>query len=129
MCLILKPQNQPVKIGDRKLNLLCSMATKQQFNSFEELIAQSDLPELVDFHADWCGPCQMMAPILEQVNNQLKDRLRVVKINTDKYPQLASQHNIHALPTLVVFKQGKPVDRIEGVLQADALIQRLQPLI
>lgn len=105
------------------------MATKQQFNSFEELIAQSDLPVLVDFYADWCGPCQMMSPILEQVNNQLKDRLRVVKINTDKYPQLASQHHIHALPTFVVFKQGKPVDRIEGVLQANALIQRLQPLI
>ena len=105
------------------------MATKQQFKSFEELITQSDLPVLVDFYADWCGPCQMMAPILEQVNNQLKDRLRVVKINTDKYPQLASQHNIHALPTLVVFKQGKPVDRIEGVLQANALIQRLQPLL
>ena len=105
------------------------MATKQQFKSFEELITQSDLPVLVDFYADWCGPCQMMAPILEQVNNKLKDRLRVVKINTEKYPQLASQHNIHALPTLVVFKQGKPVDRIEGVLQADALIGRLQPLI
>ena len=129
MCPILKTQNQLVKIKDRKLNLLCFMATKQQFNSFEELIAQSDLPVLVDFYADWCGPCQMMAPILEQVNNQLKDRLRVVKINTDKYPQLASQHNIHALPTLVVFKQGKPIDRIEGVLQADALIGRLQPLI
>ena len=129
MCPILKTQNQLVKIKDRKLNLLCFMATKQQFNSFEELIAQSDLPVLVDFYADWCGPCQMMAPILEQVNNQLKDRLRVVKINTDKYPQLASTHHIHALPTLVVFKQGKPVDRIEGVLQANALVQRLQPLI
>ncbi|MBW4664273.1 MAG: thioredoxin [Chroococcus sp. CMT-3BRIN-NPC107] len=105
------------------------MATKQQFNSFEELIAQSDLPLLVDFYAEWCGPCQMMAPILEQVNNQLKDRLRVVKINTDKYPQLASQHHIHALPTLVVFKQGKAVDRIEGVIQANALIGRLQPLL
>ncbi len=105
------------------------MATKQQFNSFEELIAQSDLPVLVDFYADWCRPCQMMAPILEQVNNQLKDRLRVVKINTDKYPQLASQQHINALQTFVVFKQGKTVDRIEGVLQADALIQRLQPLI
>jgi thioredoxin len=105
------------------------MATKQQFNSFEELIAQSDLPVLVDFYAEWCGPCQMMAPILEQVNNQLKDRLRVVKINTDKYPQLASQYHIHALPTLVVFKQGKPVDRIEGVIQANALVGRLQPLL
>ena len=105
------------------------MATKQQFNSFEELLSGSDLPVLVDFYADWCGPCQMMAPIVEQVNAQMNQKLRVVKINTDKYPHLASQHHIHALPTLVLFKQGKPVDRIEGVMPADALIQRLQTLV
>lgn len=105
------------------------MATKQQFNSFEELLSGSDLPVLVDFYADWCGPCQMMAPIVEQVNAQMKQKLRVVKINTDKYPHLASQHHIHALPTLVLFKQGKPVDRIEGVMPANTLIQRLQTLV
>jgi thioredoxin len=104
------------------------MATKQQFNSFEELLSGSDLPVLVDFYADWCGPCQMMSPIVEQVNAQLK-QVRVVKINTDKYPQLASQHHIYALPTLVLFKQGKPVDRIEGVMAADALIQRLKAFV
>lgn len=105
------------------------MAIKQQFNSFEELLSGSDLPVLVDFYADWCGPCQMMAPIMEQVNTQMKQKLRVVKINTDKYPQIASQHHIHALPTLVLFKQGKPVDRIEGVMPAEALIQRVQALV
>ena len=105
------------------------MTTKQQFNSFEELLSGSELPVLVDFYAPWCGPCQMMAPILEQVNKQMQQKLRVVKINTDKYPQLASQHQIHALPTLVFFKQGQPVERIEGVVPADALIQRLQSLV
>ncbi len=105
------------------------MATKQKFNSFEELLSGSDLPVLVDFYANWCGPCQMMSPILEQVSAQMKQRLQVVKIDTDKYPQLASQHHIHALPTLVLFKQGKPVERIEGVMPADALIQRLQALV
>lgn len=105
------------------------MATKQQFNSFEELVSGSDLPVLVDFYANWCGPCQMMSPILEQVSAQMKQRLQVVKIDTDKYPHLASQHHIHALPTLVLFKQGKPVERIEGVMPADALIQRLQALV
>ncbi len=105
------------------------MAIKQQFNSFEELVSGSDLPVLVDFYANWCGPCQMMAPILEQVSAQMKQRLQVVKIDTDKYPQLASQHHIHALPTLVLFKQGKAVERIEGVIPADALIQRLQALV
>lgn len=105
------------------------MATKQQFNSFEELLSGSEVPVLVDFYASWCGPCQMMSPILDQVNAQMKQKLRVVKINTDKYPHLASQHQIHALPTLVLFKQGKPVERIEGVVPADALIQRLQTLL
>ena len=104
------------------------MAIKQQFNSFEELLSNSELPVLVDFYASWCGPCQMMAPIVEQVNAQMK-QLRVVKIDTDKYPQLASQHHIHALPTLVLFKQGKPVERIEGVMPAEQLIKRLQTLI
>src|SRR4028118_553273 len=113
------------KIEPEPKKLFCLMAVQKQFSSFEELLSNSELPVLVDFYASWCGPCQMMAPIVEQVNAQMK-QLRVVKIDTDKYPQLASQHHIHALPTLVLFKQGKPVDRIEGVMPTDALIQRLQ---
>ncbi|MEA5581345.1 thioredoxin [Nodularia harveyana UHCC-0300] len=105
------------------------MATKKQFNSFEEMLAGSDVPVLVDFYADWCGPCQMMVPILEKVNAQLQNRLRVVKIDTEKYDGLASQYQINALPTLVLFKQGQPVERIEGVVQADQLVQRLQNFI
>ena len=105
------------------------MAVKRQFNSFEELLSGSDVPVLVDFYAIWCGPCQMMSPILEKVNTQLKGRLQVVKIDTDKYPQLASQYQIHALPTLVLFRNAQPVERIEGVLPAEQIIQRLQSLI
>lgn len=71
----------------------------------------------------------MMSPILDKVNAHLKNRLQIVKIDTDEYPQLASQYDIHALPTLVLFKNGHPVERIEGVLQAEQLIQRLQPLV
>ncbi|AFZ24296.1 thioredoxin [Cylindrospermum stagnale PCC 7417] len=105
------------------------MTTKKQFNSFEEMLSGSDVPVLVDFYADWCGPCQMMVPILEKVNNQLKDRLRIVKIDTEKYTELASQYQISALPTLVLFKQGQPVERIEGVVQAEQLVQHLKTLI
>jgi thioredoxin len=105
------------------------MATKKQFNSFEEMLSASDVPVLVDFYAEWCGPCQMMVPILEQVNAQLKDRLRIVKIDTEKYTDLASQYEIHALPTLVLFKQGQPVERIEGVRQAADLLQHLKRII
>lgn len=105
------------------------MAVKKQFGSFEDLLSGSDVPVLVDFYATWCGPCQMMAPILDQVNAKLKGRLQVVKIDSDKYPQLASQYQIHALPTLVLFKNGQPVDRIEGVLPAEQIIQRLQAVV
>lgn len=102
------------------------MAVKKQFSSFQELLASSNVPVLVDFYATWCGPCQMMAPILEQVGNQLRNRVQVVKIDTDKYPVLASQYGIQALPTLVLFKNGQPVEQIEGVVQVPQLIQRLQ---
>ncbi|MGH1395529.1 MAG: thioredoxin [Trichormus sp.] len=105
------------------------MATKKQFNSFDEMLSDSDVPVLVDFYAEWCGPCQMMGPILEQVNAQLQNRLRIVKIDTEKYEELATQYRIEALPTLMLFKQGQPVDRIEGVLQAPQLVQRLQGLL
>ncbi|HBB36101.1 MAG TPA: thioredoxin [Cyanobacteria bacterium UBA8803] len=105
------------------------MAVKKQFASFQEVLSGSDLPVLVDFYATWCGPCQMMANILEQVSAQLKGRLQVVKIDTDKYPQLASQHKVYALPTLVLFKNGQPVERIEGVVAADQLVQRLELLL
>jgi thioredoxin len=104
------------------------MATKKQFSSFQELIAASDVPLLVDFYAPWCGPCQMMAKILDQVNTQMKQKVRIVKINTDNYPDLASQHRIQALPTLVLFNQGQPVDRIEGVLTAEQIVERLRAL-
>ncbi|MBN3959529.1 MULTISPECIES: thioredoxin [unclassified Nostoc] len=105
------------------------MATQKEFNSFDDMLSASDVPVLVDFYAEWCGPCQMMTPILEQVNNQLKDRLRIVKIDTEKYTELATQYKIESLPTLVLFKEGKPVDRIEGVRQAAQLVQYLQTKI
>ncbi|HIK32398.1 MAG TPA: thioredoxin [Oscillatoriales cyanobacterium M59_W2019_021] len=105
------------------------MAVKKQFGSFEEMLAASEVPILVDFYAPWCGPCQMMASILEQANPHLKPQVRVVKINTDNYPNLATQYRITALPTLVLFKQGREVDRIEGVMQADALIRHVQSLL
>lgn len=101
------------------------MSVKKQFNSFTELIQGSDLPILVDFFAPWCGPCQIMAKILEEVSSKIQDQAQVVKINTDNYPDLASEYRISALPTMVIFKNGKPVDRIEGVMPTDELYNRL----
>ncbi|MGB0563703.1 MAG: thioredoxin [Spirulinaceae cyanobacterium] len=105
------------------------MAVKKQFTSFQDLLTNVDKPVLVDFYATWCGPCQMMAPILDQVSRQLGDRLQVVKVDTDRYPQIASQYGIQALPTLVLFKQGQPVERYEGLMQAPQLIGQLQTVV
>lgn len=102
------------------------MAIKKQFSSFADMIDNSDLPVLVDFYATWCGPCQMMASILEQVNAQMGSKLKVIKIDTDKYPALATEYEVHALPTLMLFKKGEAIDRIEGVLPLPQLMARLQ---
>jgi thioredoxin len=105
------------------------MATQKQFTSFEELLASAEKPLLVDFYATWCGPCRMLAPILDQVQAAMKDKLQVVKIDTDRYPELASQYDVHALPTVVLFKNGQPVERMEGVLPPEQLIAHFSPLL
>mmetsp|Transcript_29572 Transcript_29572/g.49730 ORF Transcript_29572/g.49730 Transcript_29572/m.49730 type:complete len:151 (+) Transcript_29572:207-659(+) len=105
----------------------CSV--KKEYTSFEEMLEQSDKPILVDFYATWCGPCQMMVPILEEVNEALKEKMRVVKIDTDKYPSIATKYGIGALPTLMLFKGGNPIDKMEGVVPSEELISRINKLI
>ncbi|MCG9886021.1 MAG: thioredoxin [Cyanobacteria bacterium] len=103
------------------------MATKKQFTSLDDAIANAPTPVLVDFYATWCGPRQMMAGILEQVGADLRGRLQILKIDSDRYPNLASTHHVQALPTLILFKNGQPVDRLEGVLPRDRLIAWIKP--
>lgn len=105
------------------------MAIKKEFSNFQEILDTVEVPLLVDFYAPWCGPCQLMAPILEQVSKQMQQRLKIVKINTDTYPQLASQYQVHALPTFILFKHGQVVNRIEGALPADQLLRWLEPQV
>ncbi len=104
------------------------MATKQKFTSFQDLVSSTNGLLLVDFYATWCGPCQMMAGILDEVNAEMKQSVKIVKIDTDKYPEIATQHQIQSLPTLVLFKAGQPIDRIEGVVKTKDLVQRLQAI-
>ncbi|XP_068322547.1 uncharacterized protein [Pyrus communis] len=101
-------------------------AKKQTFSSFEDLLATSEKPVLVDFYATWCGPCQFMAPILNEVSITLNDKIQVVKIDTEKYPSIADKYNIQALPTFIIFKDGEPFDRFEGALTADQLVERIE---
>ncbi|XP_057423262.1 thioredoxin Y1, chloroplastic [Lotus japonicus] len=101
-------------------------AKKQTFSSFDDMLANSDKPVFVDFYATWCGPCQFMVPILDEVSTRLKDKIQVVKIDTEKYPEIANKYSIEALPTFIIFKDGEPFDRFEGALAADQLIERIE---
>lgn len=88
--------------------------------SFSQLISGSK-PVLVDFSAEWCGPCKMMAPILKDVAGQLGDSVRILKIDVDKNQQLAAQVGVQGVPTLILYKNGKQVWRQSGVVQANQL--------
>ncbi|KAG8378095.1 hypothetical protein BUALT_Bualt08G0102600 [Buddleja alternifolia] len=119
-------ENRCLKSKRRPRTLTTVASKKQTFSTFDELLEKSEKPVFVDFYATWCGPCQFMVPILEQVSASLIDKIQVVKIDTEKYPAIANKYNIEALPTFILFKDGKPFDRFEGALAADQLIQRIE---
>ena len=91
--------------------------------SFAELVNSPGMPVLVDFYADWCGPCKTMSPILQQVASQRSGKLRVIKIDVDKNPDVAQQFRVQSIPTLILFNHGQPVWRQAGVVPAAQLTQ------
>ena len=96
--------------------------------TFNEII-QSDKPVLVDFFAEWCGPCKMMAPILKDVKQELGETATIIKIDVDKNPGTAGQYQVQGVPTLILFKKGKQLWRQSGVVPKASLINIIKQYI
>ena len=94
--------------------------------TFDRFIGRGDIPVVVDFWAPWCGPCKMMAPAYEQAARQLEPKVRLAKVNTEEARDLGVKYGIQAIPTMVMFKQGKEVARQPGAMQLPQILQWVQ---
>jgi len=91
-------------------------------NDFEDEVLKSNLPVIVDFWAEWCGPCKTLSPILEELSDEMKNEINVVKINLDENQDLAMKYSIRSIPTLLLFKEGNLVDTKVGLLPKSEIV-------
>ncbi|MGH7357187.1 MAG: thioredoxin [Candidatus Rokuibacteriota bacterium] len=97
--------------------------------TFDETVVGSDTPVVVDFWAEWCGPCKMIAPVLEEIAEQHPGKLRIVQLNVDDNPETARRFDVMSIPTLLVFKDGEPAKRLVGAKGKGQLLQDLAEFI
>ncbi len=105
---------------------MSSSATPVTDESFENDVLGSTVPVLVDFWAPWCGPCRMVAPVVDEIAEQYEGQIKVVKLNTDENPSVASQYGIRSIPTLMIFKDGQRVDMVVGAVPKTTLATTLE---
>lgn len=97
-------------------------------DTFQEVVLDSDVPVLVDFWAAWCAPCRVIAPTIEEIAEEYQGRAKVVKLDVDSNPRVAMDFGIRSIPTLLFFKDGRPVDQLVGVVAKRTLTERLEAL-
>ena len=96
-------------------------------STFEELVLKAELPTVVDFWAVWCGPCKMIAPVLEEIAGEYEGKLQVVKLDVDHNNKSAMQYGVMSIPTLILFKHGQVAERIVGYMPKEKLLSKLKP--
>ena len=98
-------------------------------STFDEEIGSAELPVLVDFWAEWCGPCKMIAPILEEIADENGEKIRIAKLNVDENPDVARRFEVMSIPTMIVFKDGEPAKRVVGAKGKGQLLQDLADFV
>ena len=94
--------------------------------NFESEVLKADKPVILDFYADWCGPCKMMSPIIDNIAEELGDSVKVGKVNSDNEMDLAEQFGIMSIPTIIIFKEGKPVQTFVGVTEKSKIVDSVK---
>jgi len=105
------------------------MAITLTKDNFKQEVLQSDIPVLVDFWAEWCGPCKMLSPTIDEISKEYAGKLKVAKLNIDEAAEIASEYGVMSIPTLIIFKKGEVASQTVGSVPKEKIVATIEPLI